>query len=224
MGDGGARPEGGPSPRPGGVPASPGTRPWNLAARAARRTSLPFAFPRRWVLRELALRQGGTAVAIGSGLGPLLPWCVRAVGPTGRVLIADFTIEDPGRTRRPAVAGEWRNVEPLLFQPGTFRFPPDIDAVLAMFVAWRPGGGEGLIRDASLALRPGGRLALVDSMDPPPGETRPGSPPLPASLAEGGPRGSRPHCLAALVARHLEVVTVRRHFPWATRTLVGESA
>jgi len=125
-----------------------------------------YDFYRRRGVEALRLSPGSTVVEIGCGTGANLERLVSAVGPSGRVIGVDLTDAMLDRARRRAAGRGWENVEIVQSDAASYRFPPQLDAVLSTFALALMPEHEAVVRNASQALRAGGRLVVVDFKAP----------------------------------------------------------
>lgn len=117
------------------------------------------------VVAALGLAEGAVACDLGTGPGLFAIRLARAVGPAGRVHAIDV---DPRMlellARRAAEAGV-SNVKAHLAAGGEIALPPEpCDVVLVVNAFHHFASAEALRRLAG-ALRPGGRIAIVDFHD-----------------------------------------------------------
>lgn len=121
---------------------------------------------RRLAVRALRLSPGDTAVDLGCGTGLNFPLLHTQVGPRGRIVGVDLTgamLEEAGdRIRR---AG-WKNVELMESDAAAFEFPPGVDGILSTYALTLVPEYEDVIARGAAALRPGGRLVVLDFKEP----------------------------------------------------------
>jgi predicted methyltransferase len=115
------------------------------------------------LVAALQLAPGSTVADVGAGTGYFEPHLAAAVGPTGKVLAVDV---EPTLIEHLRVRGAregWATVEPRLGavdDPGLR--PGEVDAVLLVDVYHHIDGRVDWFRRLAPALRPGGRLIVVD--------------------------------------------------------------
>ena len=115
------------------------------------------------VMDLLKIAPGKTVADIGAGSGWFTVRAARRVGPGGTVVAEDINsqaihfIED--RTRKEQLG----NVRTLLGVPDDPRLPPaSVDAVLLLKVYHEIAHPVPFMRDVRAALRPGGRVGVID--------------------------------------------------------------
>jgi ubiquinone/menaquinone biosynthesis C-methylase UbiE len=121
---------------------------------------------RREAVEALGLRPGDVAVEIGCGTGANLAGLRQAVGPTGMVIGVDLSADMLARARARVARAGWCNVALVECEASGYAFPGGVNAVLSTYALSFVPGYEGVIARAARALRPGGRLAVVDIKAP----------------------------------------------------------
>jgi ubiquinone/menaquinone biosynthesis C-methylase UbiE len=117
----------------------------------------------RMVRERLAIREGDSVLDIGCGSGAHLQTLRDAVGGRGRVLGVDFSPKMVAAARQRAERHGWRNVEIALAD--VTRDPlghDDFDAALATFSFSAMPDVRRAVENVHGALRPGGRLFVLD--------------------------------------------------------------
>ena len=122
-----------------------------------------------------ALQAGETVLDLGSGPGRDLLAAARAVGETGRAIGVDFTQEMIERARKSASEAGLNNVS--ILEGDLERLPVpcgSVDVVISNCVINLVGDKRRALVEAFRALRPGGRLAVLDTAfeTEPPAEVR----------------------------------------------------
>ncbi|RYE85076.1 MAG: methyltransferase domain-containing protein [Myxococcales bacterium] len=115
------------------------------------------------VLDALVLRPGQVVADVGAGTGYFSLRMARRVGPTGRVLATDIQEGMLARLQRRASAEGVTNVTTVLATEGDARLPAGaVDLVLMVDVYHELAHPADTLRQVRQALRPDGRLALVE--------------------------------------------------------------
>jgi ubiquinone/menaquinone biosynthesis C-methylase UbiE len=114
-----------------------------------------------WVLEQLAPANGETAVDVGSGTGEDVARFATLVGPEGRAIGVE---PSPGfraeAVRRAAAA----NVEFVDGYAGALPFDAEsVDVLRSERVLQHVADPSGAVADMARVLRPGGRIALIDT-------------------------------------------------------------
>ncbi len=133
------------------------------------------------VVRALALQAGQRVADVGAGSGYFAVRFAKAVGPQGKVYAAEI---DPGLVDylgRRAKKKKLAQLEPLLAAPNDPRLPPEsVDLVFFCAVLHLVQNRPAYYPKLARALRPGGRLAIIDFYK----REAPVGPPLAIKLAK----------------------------------------
>ncbi len=121
---------------------------------------------RRATISALALKPGDTVVELGCGTGLNFAYVQRVIGPAGKIVGVDLTdaMLDVARDR---IARErWRNVELVQADLAEWQFPVGVSGVYSTLALTLVPEYDTIIERASRALKPEGRLAVLDLKEP----------------------------------------------------------
>ena len=112
---------------------------------------------------SLGLRAGDTVADVGTGVGHLLPYILKRIGSGGTIFAVDIYPEFLDQVRKRIAAAGWQNVHPVL---GTERDPKlpanKLDAAILLDTYHHLDYPDATMRSVRRALKPGGRLFIVD--------------------------------------------------------------
>ena len=118
------------------------------------------------VIGWLGVRPGMTVADIGAGAGYYTVRLAAAVGPGGRVLAQDVMGDYLVRLQARVTKARLGNVSVGLGEPGDPRLPPrSVDAAVMIHMYHEIQQPFALLANLVPALRPGGRLGIVDVDD-----------------------------------------------------------
>jgi ubiquinone/menaquinone biosynthesis C-methylase UbiE len=116
----------------------------------------------------LRLGPGARVLDLGGGTGLNLPWLCPVVGPTGRVIVADLSRPMLEGARARARTAEWTQVDCVQAEGGRFRLAPaSLDAAISTYALTTIPDWPAALGAMVAALKPGGRIALLDDRLPP---------------------------------------------------------
>lgn len=121
---------------------------------------------RRQAVAALALRPGDTVVELSCGTGLNFAMLQRLVGPSGRVIGVDLTDAMLFEAKRRVDRAGWSNVELVQSDLAEYTAPDGVGGFLSTLVLTLVPEFDAVIQAASGALRPGGRLAVLDMKFP----------------------------------------------------------
>ena len=115
------------------------------------------------VMDLLGVGPGLVVADIGAGAGYYVGGLSRRVGPTGRVIAQDVERRYLEGLRRRVAREGWGNVSLVLGAPHDPRLPPrSVDLALLVHMYHEIEQPFGLLHNLVPALRPGGRVAILD--------------------------------------------------------------
>jgi SAM-dependent methyltransferase len=119
------------------------------------------------ILVALNVVPGARVADVGAGDGFFTVRLARAVGPAGRVIAEDIDGEALARLRARVADELLGNVEVVQGEADDPRLPVDtLDAVLVVNAYHEMGQFASMLAHFRRALKPGGRLVLVEPLDP----------------------------------------------------------
>ena len=118
---------------------------------------------REALVATLGLKPGMTVADVGTGTGLFVKYLADAVGPTGRVIATDIAAPFLARVQARADAAGLTQVETRLGGADDTRLPHNaVDLVFMSDVYHHFEAPGPILASIHAALRPGGRLAIVD--------------------------------------------------------------
>jgi ubiquinone/menaquinone biosynthesis C-methylase UbiE len=115
------------------------------------------------LVREMGLQPGMTVADIGTGIGYMLPFLSRRVGPDGKVIAEDIFDDFLAAAKQKASTANLANVS---FVKGTETDPTlpegQVDIVLALDVYHHFDYPEKMLANIHKSLRDGGKLVVVE--------------------------------------------------------------
>jgi ubiquinone/menaquinone biosynthesis C-methylase UbiE len=122
------------------------------------------------MLDALKIPRGATVADVGAGAGYHSIRLARRVGPSGTVLATDVQPEMIRMLRQNARAARATNIKPLLCSQEDTMLPDGkVDLILMVDVYHECSDPETILQGLRKALRPGGRLVLVEFRGEDPG-------------------------------------------------------
>jgi len=132
------------------------------------------------VLRALGIRRGMVVADIGAGDGYYVAKLSPMLGDSGRVLAVDIEPRYLALLRRRVTDAGWRNVDPIESLPHDPWLPSDrVDVAILIHMYHEISQPFGLLYHLAFAMKPGGRVGVVDADGP---TDRHGTPPRAAPL------------------------------------------
>lgn len=117
-------------------------------------------------VKALQLHPGDTVVELGCGTGLNFPYLQREIGPTGKIIGVDLTDSMLAVARDRVEEEGWDNVTLIQSDVSKWDFPKDVAGVFSTLALTLVPEYDAVIRKASQALKPGGRLAIFDMKEP----------------------------------------------------------
>jgi ubiquinone/menaquinone biosynthesis C-methylase UbiE len=113
------------------------------------------------LVAALDIKPGMTAADIGTGVGYMLPFLSRAVGPSGKVFAEDIQTDFLEKAK---VTGEkLANVQYFLGNESDPKLPPSsVDVAMVLDTYHHFDYPEKMLANIGRALKPGGHLVIVD--------------------------------------------------------------
>ncbi len=121
---------------------------------------------RRHAVEALTVGRGESVVEIGCGTGANFSLLQRAVGNSGHILAVDPTDAMLVEARQRVKRAGWANVDLVEADAADYRFASNIDGVLSTFAVTVVDDYDGVVRRAAGALRPGGRVVILEMKTP----------------------------------------------------------
>ena len=167
------------------------------------------------LIEAMAIQRGMTVADVGTGVGYMLPFLSRAVGPAGRVIGEDI-FDDFLATAKQHVAE--RGLHNVLFIKGTETDPnlPEgqMDEILVLDVYHHFDYPEKMLAALHKDLKPGGKLIIVDYY-----KTKEA---MPGGRALTHIRLDKADVIKEIEANHFRLVSEREHIPGSQYMLTLE--
>jgi tRNA A58 N-methylase Trm61 len=115
------------------------------------------------VVAALGLRPGMTVADVGTGIGFMLPYLSRAVGPQGKVLAEDIQTDFLDKAKATIAANKLTNVTTVLGTSTDPKLPAGgVDVALVLDVYHHFDQPAKMLAALRSELKPDGRLAIVE--------------------------------------------------------------
>jgi ubiquinone/menaquinone biosynthesis C-methylase UbiE len=121
---------------------------------------------RKDTVTALSLNPGDTVVELGCGTGLNFKYVERAIGPEGKIIGVDLTGPMLEVASDRVTREGWANVELVQADVAEWTIPQGIAGVFSTLALTLVPEYDGVIERVSEALRPGGRLAVLDLKEP----------------------------------------------------------
>ena len=165
------------------------------------------------LIRAMGLQPGMTVADVGTGIGYMLPFLSRRVGPTGRVIAEDIFDDFLDSAKQRAANQKLENVT---FVKGTESDPtlPDggVDIVLALDVYHHFDYPQKMLAAIYKSLKPDGRLVVVEYYKRPEA--------MPNNRAMTHIRLDMADVIKEIESNHFHLVSEREHIPDSQYMLV----
>ena len=167
----------------------------------------------RELVKAMGLQRGMTVADVGTGIGYMLPFLSRAVGPGGRVIAEDIFDDFLASARQRA---ENQKLENVTFVKGEATDPnlPEgqVDEVLVLDVYHHFDYPEKMLAAIHKALKPDGKLVIVEYYKSPEA--------MPNGRAMSHIRLNRPDVIKEIESNHFRLVTEQDHVPGSQYLLI----
>jgi ubiquinone/menaquinone biosynthesis C-methylase UbiE len=164
---------------------------------------------------HMGLKPGITVADVGTGVGYMLPYLSRAVGPSGKVLAEDIADDFLAKAKAKAAADMLANVS---FVKGSEVSPnlPDgqVDVELALDSYHHYDYPEKMLAALHKSLKKGGRLVIVEYYK------RPNA--MPTGNAMEHIRADEPEVIKEIEASHFKLLSKREHIKDSQYMLIFE--
>jgi demethylmenaquinone methyltransferase/2-methoxy-6-polyprenyl-1,4-benzoquinol methylase len=114
----------------------------------------------------LHLQQGDSVIDLGCGTGLSFPRLIEQIGPEGRLIGVDLTLEMLESAKQRIKQSDWNNIELIQSDIANFDFPEGVKAVLSVGAFGYIANYDQVIEKASQTLIPGGRIVILDGKMP----------------------------------------------------------
>jgi ubiquinone/menaquinone biosynthesis C-methylase UbiE len=169
----------------------------------------------RELVEAMGVQRGMTVADVGTGVGYMLPFLSRAVGPAGRVIGEDI-FDDFLASAKQAVANQ--GLHNVLFVKGTETDPnlPEgqMDRILVLDAYHHFDYPEKMLAALHKDLKPEGKLVIVDYYKTPEA--------MPGGRAVTHIRLNKPDVIKEIEANHFRLVSEREHIPGSQYMLILE--
>jgi len=121
---------------------------------------------RRHAVAALSLRPGDTVVDLACGTGLNFQFLQPLITGEGRIIGVDLTDAMLDVARKRAQSAGWSNIEFIQADMAEYEFPAGIAGVLSTFAISLVPHFDQVIHRGAAALRPGGRMVILDIKTP----------------------------------------------------------
>ncbi len=167
------------------------------------------------LVQAMGVRRGMSVADVGTGVGYMLPFLSRAVGPNGKVFAEDIFDDFLASAKQHVENLKLANVT---FVKGTETDPKlpagQLDQVLVLDVYHHFDYPDKMLAGIHEALRPGGKLVIVEYYKTPEA--------MPGGRAMTHIRLNKPDVIKEIEANHFRLLTDQEHVPGSQYMLVLE--
>lgn len=122
---------------------------------------------RKLAVESLSLQAGDTIIDLACGTGLNFEYLQRAVGEEGRIIGVDLTDAMLDQARQRVAVNGWRNVDLIQADLAEYSFPTTgVAGIMSSYAITLVPEFDRVIQRGAEALRPGGRLAILDFKKP----------------------------------------------------------
>ena len=121
---------------------------------------------RRIAVDALGLKPGNTVIEIACGTGLNFELYQKAIGPTGKIIGVDLTDAMLGQAKQRIEKHAWENVELVHSDALAYPFPTGVDGIISTYALSLIPEAPVILERAIQALKPGGRLSLIELQIP----------------------------------------------------------
>ena len=165
------------------------------------------------LVRAMGLQPGMTVADVGTGIGYMLPFLSRRVGPTGHVIAEDIFDDFLDSAKQ---AAENQKLENVTFVKGTETDPKlpegEVDVVLALDVYHHFDYPDKMLAAIHKSLKPGGKLVVVEYYKRPEA--------MPNNRALTHIRLDMPDVIKEIEGNHFHLLSEKEHIPDSQYMLV----
>lgn len=138
---------------------------YDLALRLYRLIGIRKAYHVKAV-RLLQLKRGDRVVELGCGTGINFPFIIEQIGLEGRLIGVDISSKMLEFAKQRVERSGWTNVELVEADIAAYSVPEGVNGILSTGVFGYINDYDRVIKAASQALAPGGRLVIMDGKRP----------------------------------------------------------
>jgi predicted methyltransferase len=164
------------------------------------------------LVRAMGLQTGMTVADVGTGIGYMLPFLSRRVGPTGKVIAEDIFDDFLDSAKQRASNQKLENVTFVKGTESDPNLPEGVDIVLALDVYHHFDYPQKMLAAIHKALKPDGKLVIVEYYKRPEA--------MPNNRAMTHIRLDMADVIKEIEANHFHLLSEREHIPETQYMLV----